>query len=204
MGRANRWHLVAVYRSLFLLAGGLALLGQRLSLPLLVKLGLFCVGLMLVIMGGELIMTKRAEFILGGFAYAQGIETFTGVAAQLWGVMFLGLGLALTVGILAQWLVPDVVNGWYSGLVGTNTGLGLALCVLGVFVGLWGTIRLLAGSAGLELGRMTRLSNLVDRIGGGIALVTGLGLLGVGVLLMVAPGTVTSTWTRFWMRILQR
>jgi hypothetical protein len=204
MDRANRWHLVAVYRSLFLVAGGLSLLGQRLSLPVLVKLGLLCLGVMLVIMGGELIITKRAEFAIGGFAYIQAVETFTGVAAQLWGVMFLGLGLAVIVAILAQWLAPEAVRGWYSGLVGTKTGLGLALCALGLFAGLWGTIRLLSGSAGLDLGPTTGLSNIVDRVGGGIALLAGLGLLGVGVLLVFAPGTVASAWATLWRRILQR
>jgi hypothetical protein len=204
MGRANRWHLVALYRSLFLLAGGLAFLGQGFSLPFLINLALFSVGLILVIMGGELLITRRAEFLLGGFAYTQGIETFTGLAAQLWGVMFLGLGLAMIVAILAHWLAPAAVHAWYSGLVGTKTGLGLALCVLGLFAGMWGTIRLLAGSAGLDLGRMTPLSNIVDRVGGGVALLAGLGLLGVGVLLLVAPGIVTSAWASLWMRILQR
>jgi hypothetical protein len=204
MGTANRWHLVAVYRSLLLLAGGLALLGQRLSVPFLINLGLLCLGLMLVIMGGELIITRRAEFAIGGFAYIQAVETFTGLAAQLWGVMFLGVGLAMIVAILARWLAPEAVHGWYSGLVGTRAGLGLALCALGLFAGLWGTIRLLAGSAGLDLGRMTRLSNIVDRVGGGIALLAGLGLLGAGVLLIVAPGTVASAWAKLWIRILQR
>ena len=51
---------------------------------------------------------------------------------------------------------------------------------------------------------MTRLSNIVDRVGGGIALVAGLGLLGAGVLLIVAPGTVASAWAKLWIRILQR
>jgi hypothetical protein len=204
MGTANRRPLVPLYRSLFLLAGGLAFAGQRFSLPLLINLALLCLGVMTATMGVELIVTKRAESAIGGFAYIQAVEVFTGLAAQLWGVMFLLLGLVIIVGIVAQWLAPAAVHAWYGSLVGTKAGLGLALCASGLFAGLWGTMRLLAGSAGLDLGWMTRLSNIVDRIGGGIALLAGLGLLGVGVLLVVAPAIVTSAWVELWRSILQR
>jgi hypothetical protein len=204
MGNGDRWHLPAVYRSLLLVAAGLAFAGQRLALPLLTNTGFLCLGLMMLIMGVELIVTRRAEFAIGSFVFIQAVETFKGLAAQLWGVMFLALGLLIILAIVAEWAAPAALHAWYGGLVGTKAGLGLALCAIGLFAGLWGTIRLLAGSAGLDLGRMTRLSNIVDRVGGGIGLLAGLGLLGVGLLLIVAPGIVSSATGKLWMLILQR
>jgi hypothetical protein len=186
----RRWSLSSVYRLLLLTAGGLGFAGERLSLPFLTNLALLSAALLMVMVGGELIITKRAEFALGGWAYIQGKETFKGVAAQLWGVLFLGMGLLAGLATLAKWFFPAETDFLWSRLQGTPAGAGLAITGLGVAAGLYGTIRLLAGGAGVDLGRMTKLSNVMDRIGGAVIFLLGIGLAALGLLLIIAPSLV--------------
>jgi hypothetical protein len=195
--------LSSVYLTLLLLGGALAFAGDRLSLPVLTNLALLCIGLLMVLVGGELIVTKRAVFALGGLAYTQGKEVFEGLAAQLWGVLFLGLGMLVILFTLARWFAPYVLKSYWSTLQGTPAGVGLALFGLGVMAVLYGAIRLLAGSAGLDLGALTGLSNFLDRMAGAVVLLIGLGLVLVGLLLIVAPGIVFALIEQLKTLILQ-
>jgi hypothetical protein len=198
------WSLTSVYRSLFLLGGGLAFAGERFSWPVLTNLALLCLALLMVLIGGELIITKRAEFAIGGWAYIQARETFKGLAAQLWGVMFLGLGLVAALLTLAKWIIPAATDSFWSRLQGTPAGAGLALMGLGMMAALYGFIRLLAGSAGVNLGRLTAFANLMDRIGGAVILLAGLALISTGLLLAFAPNTVFAVVDQVKAAILHR
>jgi hypothetical protein len=192
----NFRNLSSIELFLLLLAGGLAFAGQQFSIPFLTNLALHCLGLMMVLVGGEFLVTKRAEFAIGGWVYIQARETFKGLAAQLWGVLFLGLGLLVILVTLAKWLVPAAAGSFWSRLQGTPTGAGLALAGLGLAACLYGLIRLLAGSAGVDLGRLTSLSNLLDRLAGGVVFLLGLGLIFLGVSLVIAPGVLSAIITR--------
>lgn len=195
--------LSSVYRTLLLLGGALAFAGDRLSLPVLTNLALLCIGLLMALVGGELIVTKRAVFALGGWTYTQGKEVFEGLAAQLWGVLFLGLGMLAILLTLARWFAPYMLKSYSSSLQGTPAGSGLALFGLGVMAVLYGGIRLLAGSAGLDLGALTGLSNFLDRMAGAVVLLVGLGLVLVGFLLIAAPGIVFALIEQLKTLILQ-
>jgi hypothetical protein len=195
--------LSSVYRTLLLLGGALAFGGDRLSLPVLTNLALLCVGLLMVLVGGELIVTRRAVFALGGWSYIQGKEVFEGLAAQLWGVLFLGLGMLAILFTLAKWFAPYVLKSYWSTLQGTPVELGLVLIGFGVMAVLYGSIRVLAGSAGLDLGVLTGLSNFLDRLAGAVVLLFGLGLALVGLLLIVAPGIVSALIEQLKTLILQ-
>jgi hypothetical protein len=194
--------LSRVYRFTFLLSGGLAFAGEYFSFPVLTNLALLCIGLLITAVGVELIVTKRAAFRIGGWAYTQARETYKGLAAQLWGIMFLGLGLMAIVLALAKWMFPAAAHSFYSNLVGTPAGAGLALTFLGLMAILYGTIRVLAGSAGVDLGRLTGLSNLLDRMAGAVICVVGLGLASFGILLIIAPSIVFMMIAQVKLRIL--
>ncbi len=187
----SRISLSKIDLSLLLLGGGLGFLGEKFSIPVLTNLALLCVSFLFILVGAELLITKKAEFALGGWAYIQGKETFKGLAAQLWGILFLGLGLLALMFTLAKWILPAQMNSFLEHLQGTSAGAGLALTGLGLIAILYGTIRLLAGSAGVDLGRLTRLSNFVDRAGGCLVLLIGLSLALFGFLLIVAPNILS-------------
>lgn len=199
----NLRNLSSIELFLLLLAGGLAFAGQQFSVPFLTNFALLCLGLMMVLVGGEFLVTQRAEFAIGGWVYIQARETFKGLAAQLWGIMFLGLGLLVILVTLVKWVVPAAAGSFWSRLQGTPTGAGLALAGLGLAACLYGLIRLLAGSAGVDLGRLTSLSNLLDRITGAVVFLLGLGLAFLGVMLIVAPGALSSIITRLAAWILR-
>lgn len=55
------------------------------------------------------------------------------------------------------------------------------------------SIRLLAGSAGVDLGRLTGLANLLDRLGGAAFCLIGTVLALFGVLLILDPDIVYAT-----------
>jgi hypothetical protein len=188
----NRHNLSSIELFLLLLAGVLAFAGEQFSIPFLTNLALLCLGLMMVLIGGEFLVTKRAEFAIGGWVYIQARETFKGLAAQLWGIMFLSLGLLVILVTMAKWLVPGAAGSFWSRLQGTPTGPGLALVGLGMAACLYGLIRLLAGSAGVDLGRLTPLSNLFDRLAGAVVILLGLGLVFLGVLLIIAPSALSA------------
>ena len=188
----SRMPLSKIDLSLLLLGGGLGYLGEKFSIPVLTNLALLCVSLLFILVGAELIITKKAEFALGGWAYTQGKETFTGLAAQLWGILFLGLGLLALLFTLAKWILPVQINALLDHLQGSSAGAGLALTGLGLIAILYGTIRLMAGSAGVDLGRLTRLSNFADRAGGCLVLLIGLSLALFGFLLIVAPNIISA------------
>ena len=186
--------LSRIYRYTFLLSGGLAFAGEYFSFPILTNLALLGVGLLVTAVGFELIITKKAEFRIGGWAYTQARETYKGLAAQLWGIMFLGLGLTVIGITVAKWMFPAVAHSLYSNLVGTPAGAGLALTFLGLMAILYGTIRLLAG-------RLTGLSNLLDRMAGAVICVVGLGLASFGLLLIFSPGIVFALMGQLKLRI---
>ncbi len=188
--RIKRLRPSNVYRALLLLSGGLGFLGEKYSMRILTNFALVCVSLLFILVGVELVVTKKAEFVLGGWAYSQGREIFKGFAAQLWGILFLGLGLPMLIFTLAQWIFPIRATSFLDNLQGSSAGGGLALTLLGGIAILYGTIRLLAGSAGIELGQLTRLSNFVDRAGGCLVLLVGLSLAIFGFLLIVAPNII--------------
>jgi hypothetical protein len=188
----RRVRLSTIYRSLLLLGGGLGFLGEKFSISILTNLALVCISLLFILVGFELILTKKAEFALGGWAYIQGRETFQGLAAQLWGIMFLGIGLLAMLVTIAQWILPAQMNSLLDNLQRSSAGAGLALTGLGLIAILYGTIRLLAGGAGLDLGRLTGLSNFMDRLGGCLVLLIGLPLALFGLLLIIAPNVVSA------------
>lgn len=199
----NFRNLSTIELSLLLLAAGLAFAGQQFSIALLTNLALLCLGMMMALVGVELLVTKRVEFAIGGWVYIQARETYQGLAAQLWGVLFLGLGLLAILVTLARLIVPVAANSFWSRLQGTPAGLGLALAGLGLMATLYGFIRMLAGSAGVDLGRLTSVSNLLDRFAGALVFFVGLGLVLIGFLLILSPGVLSAIVVRLAAWILQ-
>jgi hypothetical protein len=181
---------VNLYRALLLISGGFAIAAERLAMPALTNVALFGAAILLIAVGCEALLTKQVQFILGGWAYAQGKETYRGLPAMLWGVLFLGLGLVAAAITLARWFAPATAAMIWARLEGTSAGAGLALAGLGLVVGLYGLIGLLSGRAGLDVGKLNVAQDLLDRAGGAILLLVGVTLAAWGVLLVTAPGVV--------------
>lgn len=73
----------------FFLAAGLMMAGQGLSLPRVTYLGAFALGFTAFVAGIEVIRTKKAFFLpTGAQSLRRHSESYSGVAARLWGVFF--------------------------------------------------------------------------------------------------------------------
>lgn len=172
----------------FFLAAGLVYVGQQFDVARLTAAGFLCLGFTAMLAGIELIRTRKAFFLPGGRnAAGQRAERYSGLSAQLWGVFFLLLGVGASLAAAAAFFNPERAQTLVDQLLETPAGWGVLLAIFGVFLGLYGTIRLLAGSAAVGRTWQSRLADLGYRGLGGVLLLAGLGLVALGLLLIVAP-----------------
>jgi hypothetical protein len=179
----------AVQIGLFIVGVGCLYAGKQARAELLTSLGLFCFGLILLIIGVNLIIRKRLEFQLKKGDIGPH-EVFTGLSAQLWGVYFSLMGLMVIAFAAAYGLFSGGSEKIWSAILGTHLGQGMVLFLIGLLISIEGVIRLIAGTAGHNVVLSEKAGNCLERFGGGISLLFGLTLVGIGMLLLVAPGLI--------------
>lgn len=175
---------------LFFLAGGFVFVGQRLGGTRVIAAGFLCLGLAAVIAGLEFIRSKQAFFLPSSRTGRRRSESFSGLPAQLWGVVFVLAGLGVGLAAMAAIMAPEAARAWLEQAMDTAAGWGLLSLILGVFLGLYGLIRLLGGSGWAQSGLYSRAANVGYRGMGGLFLVLSLLLVGVGLLLLLSPDTL--------------
>ena len=173
---------------LFLAAAALALIGDQFANPILLDLALLPAGVLVILIGGGQIVSRLGIYRAGVTNYAQVVELYRGIMDQLWGVIFVGAGLAMVLVTAIKWLVPRQADSFWSNLVTAPVALGLILGIVGLMTALHGVIRVLAGSSGSDVGRIRGVSDVLDRLMGAATLLLGLGMGFVGITLLVAPG----------------
>jgi hypothetical protein len=174
--------------------------GVQLSLPILTNLGTASIGALALVGGVQAIITRRLGFETRQRNFGR-IAMYTGLAAQLWGILFIAFALLVFLLTGIAWLYPGGAEAFWANFLGQPWGWGILLLGIGLAVVVNGVIRLLAGSAGYFKG----LPDLVERISGFIPLLIGLGLASAGLWLIIAPGWVMSltkqVMTFIWQRI---
>ena len=161
--------------------------GSRLGLPVLTTLGGISIGAFALVGGIQAIITKRLGFETRQRNFGRR-EFYTGLTAQLWGILFIAFAILVFVLSGIAWFYPGGAGAFFASFLGRPLGWGILLLGLGLTVLVDGVIRLSAGSAGYYTG----LADLVERIGGVIPLLFGLGLTTVGLSLIIVPGWVMS------------
>lgn len=178
----------------FFLAAFLIFAGQNLNINQLTAAGFLLLGITAILVGIQVIWTKEAFFLPSGRQAARRrAEQYSGLSAQLWGVFFLLAGLGASVAALAALVNPAAAQTFLEQFLDTPAGWGTLLAGLGVFVSLYGLTRLLAGSAAVSRTVGTRLKDLGYRGVGALSLLVGLVLIGLGLVLILAPD-VLLTW----------
>lgn len=179
---------------LFFLAAGLMFAADRLGLPALTFAGVIVLGVTAIVVGIQVIVTREAFFLpTGDQSLRRRAESYSGLAAQIWGVMFVLFGLIfIGVGVIGLGN-PEGAFGFVEQALETSAGWGALLFVIGVFITLYGFTRLLAGGAHTS-GSSARLQlrDMVYRLFGFVVLVAGLLLLALGYILFASPETLTS------------
>ena len=178
---------------LFFLAAGLMFAADRLGLPALTFAGVTVLGVTALVVGVQVIVRREAFFLPSGRdSLRRRAESYSGLAAQIWGVMFVLFGLILLgVGVIGLGN-PGQAFGFLEQALDTSAGWGALLFIIGVFVTLYGAARLLAGGAHTS-GSSARLQlrDMGYRLFGFVVLVAGLALLGLGYILFASPETLT-------------
>ena len=182
-GKFSRLELI-----LFFAAAVLVVVGDQFAIPMAFRLGLMCAGVLVTLYGAGQVISRLGVYRLGLASIAQAVQLYRGVLAQVWGLIVMGIGAALVLVPLMQWLAPSQANAIGRALQNSPAALGLVLGVIGLMTALHGLIRALAGSSGSEVGRIAGFRDAVDRLMGAATFLLGLGIAFVGVTLVVAPG----------------
>lgn len=183
---------------LFFLAAGLMFAADRLTLPALAFAGLILLGFSALLSGIGVILTRQAFFLPSGTqSLRRRAESYSGLAAQLWGVFFVLVGGVFILTGLVALRMPDQALAIVERALDTPAGWGVLLFGLGVFVALYGLTRLLAGSASVSVGLQVRLRDMGYRLFGGVTLLLGLALVALGFTLITSPETLAG-WIRQW------
>jgi len=177
----------------------LMFIGVQFSLPSFTYLSVTFIGLTALLAGIQVIVTKEAFFLPHGEqALRQRSELYSGLAAQLWGVIFLLFGLGFVLGGATALFIPQQAQATVDRLFETAAGWGILLLVIGLFVALYGLTRLLAGVAAVGSRTRLRFHDVGYRLLGGFLLLLGMGLAIIGILLLISPETLVE----FAMRLL--
>jgi hypothetical protein len=180
--------LAVFERVLFFVAAGLALIGDQLSIRLLLDLALLPGGVLVILFGGDQIASRLGMYRVGLTSGAQAVELYRGVMDQLWGLIFMGFGAAMVLVPVVRWLAPDQANSIWSNLQDSPGVPGLILGAIGLMTALHGLIRMLAGSSGSAPGGISGFRDVFDRLIGAATMLFGVGMGFVGITLLVAPG----------------
>lgn len=180
---------------LFLLSGALILLGNQLKHNALMNIGFIGLGLTAVIGGIEMIITERAEFRTGNvWTTAQGqvtrVESFYGLPARLWGIVFIISGILIVAFTLAAWLSTGNVETFLTQFLSTPARWGALILITGILVSTHSLIRILAGSAMHSRGLYFVLHDFWVRVLGVLYAVIGLGLVVLGMIMIIAPDSL--------------
>jgi hypothetical protein len=177
---------------LFFAAAGSMFAADQLALPALTFAGLMLLGLCAVLSGIQVVVTRQAFFLPSGSqSLRRRAESYSGPAAQLWGVFFVLFGLIfLAVGVLGL-RAPGQVFSFVEQALETPAGWGALLFTGGIFVTLYSLTRILAGGASTGAGIQAQLRDVGYRLFGGVVLLIGLSLLALGFILFTSPETLT-------------
>ncbi len=172
---------------LFLGGVAIALLGNFLSIPIVMKAGFICICLAIIALGIEMLVTGRAVFSTWSGQSWEHYERFSGLTARLWGILFLIFGGFLGVFTVASAIFPSSTETVWAKFMDTPRGFGLVLLSVGAIATMYGIIRVIAGTALPGRGLGASVSNFLARIWGGAVLLIGLVLASLGLVLTVSP-----------------
>ena len=147
-----------------ILAGlGIAYFGIKTQDPILLGWIFLGLGLFSLFSGIHMIVTRKAAIPTSDSIDAHK-ERYTGLAAQLYGILFSAFGLGMVLITLGVWLFPESPLLNVETLLNNPVGVGILLAVIGVVILVHGIIRLLAGNAAYVETQLTPF----ERVAGGL------------------------------------
>lgn len=187
-GIIGTWSPSTLHLILFAVGGGLVYIGQEWGVPYATDIGIVVLGILMVAVGLDLIVKKLGVFRVEGWTHSTVVETYRGISEMLWGLLFIGIGLAVITVLLRQWLFHGSSEAIWDEVLGSSLVIGVGLAFAGLLLSLNGVVHLLAGRTEIA-GSVRGLSDLMDRLMGLMHLLAGLMVFGAAFLLLV-PGAL--------------
>jgi|GEM_PF-2748153 len=165
---------------------GIAYLGIKYKNPIVIGLAIGGAGVYGIFTGFQMILSKRAEVPTSGGGSAHK-EYHTGIAAQLWGFLYILFGVITILIALGMSVPSETSKAWVETFFARPSGMGWFMTVAGGMILLFGVIRLISGNAPYTETKLIPF----ERITGGISSsLLGLLILGTGLWLIIAPSTL--------------
>ena len=161
--------------------------GAHFHISALTNLGGICIGAFPLVAGIQAIRTKRLGFETHQRDFGP-ISTYKGLAAQLWGFLFITFAVLIFILVGIAWFYPEGNEAFWSAFLDKSWGWGFILICAGLTVMVMGIITLISGSAGYYKG----LADQIQRFSGLIPFIIGLGVAAVGVMLVFFPESLSS------------
>jgi len=172
----------------WLIGAGLviAYIGIRCRNPIVIGLAVGGLGVFGIFSGIQMIITKRANVPTSDSINAHK-ERHTGIAAQLWGFLFIMMGAIIVLIALGMTVFPFNSTKWVDVILDNSFSAGLFLISIGLLIAIYGIIRLIAGNAAYVETKLTPF----ERLAGGLYfLLFGLGILGAGIWVSISPSSM--------------
>ncbi len=199
---APRQRRLPVEAILVLAGGGLLWAGTRFSAAILTGLGIFAVALAMGRIGSEMLRTRRADFRMQNWGPGP-VERYSGLAAQLYGVWFIGVGLGFAVLGVVAITSRGGMEGFWKAVASTPQGWGLVVIAIGLLVAVRGVIRILAGTAGVDYGLPGGVAGTLTRANGALVVLLAAAMVALGILLVLVPGVLRALADHIIRRIFQ-
>ena len=195
-GIVGEWKPSTLHLILFAVGGGLVYLGEDWGIPGATEIGIAILGVLIVAAGLDVIIKRLGIFRIEGWSRAEMVETYRGLAELLWGFIFVCIGLVIMSVVVMNRLAPTSSGTLWGDMLISPVGIGVILSGAGALMLINGMIRALAGSGRVVRGRLGGVPYVLDRIAGAVIFLVGAATSAVGLLLLTAPGVVTSALER--------
>ena len=150
----------------------------------------------MVVAGADVIIKRVAALRASGWALDGIVDWYRGLVDALWGFIFICLGSLVMTVIVRMWLLPKGAGDFWRALLNNPTATGVILAFVGLMTLLNGLIRALAGSGTVNPKRWGGAALVLDRLAGAPVFLFGMGLSAAALMLLVAPGFVSTTLER--------
>jgi len=165
---------------------GIAYIGIKYQNSIILGLAIGGAGVYGIFAGFQMIISKHAEVPTSGGRSAHK-EYHTGIAAQLWGFLYILFGVITILIALGMSISGETSKAWVESFFAKPSGMGWFMTAAGGMILLFGIIRLISGNASYTETKLVPF----ERVTGGISFfLLGLVILSAGLWLIISPSSL--------------
>jgi len=180
---------------LIFLAAGIVYAGEYFNLPRLKLVVVLGLGVFASINGVRILMQR--ETFAGWFKVSNPNDNqrYADISARLIGAIQMIIGLMIVSLTLLEIFKPGGSGAFVDRLVSSTVGLASVIALAGIFIAVFGVIRILSSSAASP-GNQSRLTELSTKAGGAITAFVGFGLIFLAIWVALSPSSLKEVFGR--------